>query len=1037
MTRNNIFSKISKKLVWVLALITIFSFAAFSISCGSDKADEPNYTYTDTNDGLISNPTFSYGTSNLALTSYPKTSVTGWTRSYDTTVSYVNSGIVDVTEKGWKELLGTLYKDNEFFVYTSNQYGYSKEQAKNEIIADKGQSDYVPTTEEISAWIVDKYLLPNFTSPSTHQGATDSKVYMLNNYGRISADLGVGTSQKITSSSSVSLNKGEYGKFTVWIKTQNLAYPIQSNPNYGANIRITSTFNGNNQSEYKITNIISNDEWTQYTVYVKADDTYECSVTLALGLGDGKRDVTEGTAYFDDITFTHLTADEFATETATSNVNTSLFAYSQTSGDAINVKDNAVNADAYLYDMTLDAYLANSGLVGTYVNDITFDNNTVTGAYTTSNIDNQNGNKDNGQSTITFAANNEYVKANLTKAGYTITINDTSAFTVAPESYAYVEFDILNNLSKFSSTNITVDVFDIFGSEIEKRAAVVSLTEVSDTWTKCGILVKNNFLQGNRQFYINVVIGPTDVANAVNLVDYASGEVSISAPVISKGLIEVDETTAETELFSLYSATANGTTALYAGYSSDYTESDDSENYSLTYSPSDIGVITHSPANSNLFTGVVSDHVYIKDATDTTLATDVNTRSGNGDNGSFAGVVNTKYADAYKQNHGFDLSTELDYNAKNNIQPIMIYNSTLDAYGFINKGSTIASGSFAKISVDVRVTGSAVAYVYLTDISGTDKSIMTFNDFTTNATSDKSSVALGTEIKGEDLKLQFAITSDMMEDNGWLTVNFYVAAGATAKDYRVEVWNGSRDGDVKSQGFVFFNNVSTSGSFVAPEQAATAFTQSGNPLYNAGVGAFDASNLLVYERPLSDLEKEFNKEYTDKQVSYLPNFVWAMNESMIYADFRSVDPVENDPYAGIDDDEDASGCASNADPSAFWMSFSSILLAAVLIFAIVMLIVKNIRRNRKARASEAISHYNVTSRIKTKKKQPKAKKVRVEKEIEEEIEEEIVNEEEPVEEVIEEQVEETPAEEQTLDEYVYGEVQDFGDTTETNENKED
>jgi len=118
-------------------------------------------------------------------------------------------------------------------------------------------------------------------------------------------------------------------------------------------------------------------------------------------------------------------------------------------------------------------------------------------------------------------------------------------------------------------------------------------------------------------------------------------------------------------------------------------------------------------------------------------------------------------------------------------------------------------------------------------------------------------------------------------------------------------------------------------------------------------------------------------------------------------------------------------------------AYVDIIIYALFALAIIMLIVKNVRRSRKAHASDAKSHYTVTSRIAYKKKQPKVAKKVVKEEIEEELPEEIEETtEEVVEEVIEE-VEETPAEEQTLDEYVYGEVQDFGDATETNKTKDE
>ena len=162
---------------------------------------------------------------------------------------------------------------------------------------------------------------------------------------------------------------------------------------------------------------------------------------------------------------------------------------------------------------------------------------------------------------------------------------------------------------------------------------------------------------------------------------------------------------------------------------------------------------------------------------------------------------------------------------------------------------------------------------------------------------------------------------------------------------------------------------------------------------------------------------------------------------MVYAIYNTLDPLDNNPYDDIEDDttDEGSGCNATSDPSAFWLSFSSILLAAVLVAAIIALIVKRVRRKAKARRSDAKSHYKVKSRIQISKDN---KKVNAKKKAEEQAENDNGDNQPAEEDTSAGEAEtgnaesaETPAENRDLDEYVYGEVQDFGDAV-TNEDKE-
>ena len=294
-------SKLNKhnksKLILVLLMVSVLCLSLFSVACNKDSDDSnktvPSFSYTQTDDGDISNPTFSYGTLDTKLENFPKTSVTGWSRSKDAntniTQSSAKSGVINVSKDGYDELVNALYKDTYIRDFV------------------KGETD---KTEEADVKAEIKTLFPN----PAREGAKDDFVYMLNNY-RTSTYLGIGTAQKITSSSEITLNKGEYGKITVWVKTANLS---AANDDFGANIRIINKFNGSEQAEYAITNIVA-DEWTQYTIYVKADDNFNTSIKVALGLGYDINGITQGTAYFDDVTFEHVTAENFTATTATVN----------------------------------------------------------------------------------------------------------------------------------------------------------------------------------------------------------------------------------------------------------------------------------------------------------------------------------------------------------------------------------------------------------------------------------------------------------------------------------------------------------------------------------------------------------------------------------------------------------------------------------------------------------------------------------------------------------------------------------------------
>ena len=1041
------------KFIRILAVLMILCLAAFTfVACGDDdktsNSSGGSYTKTEIDEGVISNASFEFGSAGLTLSDYPQISPKNWSVTTDNAArsSYVNSGIVDVSEDGWAELLNTLYDDNDFLQYCVKKFDIDLDQIKT----DKNND-----TKLVKEAVVD-ILKTQFVSPSAPTTDSGNKVLMINNY-LDSIRYGQGTAQKATSSSTITVKKGTIARISVYVKTKD----VVGTGKFGANIRINSIVNSVSMNEFAIYGIKDTD-WTEYSFYVKGDENYDATVSLTLGLGFGStkgsdftNDYTQGTVYFDDIK--HEVVDTLPASYTAKQVDV-------INKDSVYV-DSTTNNPVFDLDVNSVIFATANSV------DAEFNNNvTVTHGFHKSNVT-QDGNPITSQTVLGAAnstvgyvnvTNNNIRVTDLKNASYAITLTSPE-FTLESESYAFVTFNILNELGILDKNGITVYVYDVNDTE-EIVTSVGNFTYIDGKTQQVSFLIKNNFPEkdpdntypATRKFEIKIVIGKTDITTASKAVDFSNGNVTISDLKLHFGKTYQYErfdrvgnesykvSTTQMEDYNAYSfantTCANSLVALYAGNSADFTSS--STSHTISVAPSDIGTIVSAPALIKGYEGITSDHVYI---TDESVNSTVNDRVGIITGNDHAGVINSKYLTTYKTIAGLsDIETALNHNGDKDIQPLMIYNDTASSYGFIGTSVSVASGSFASVSLKIRVVGNASASIYLVDTANADKDVMEIS-FTENTDGYKY-VDNGAK---HTYKLAFEnITADKMDttgaDKGWLTLTFYVATGKTAKNFRLEMWNGSRTGDTTSAGYVFINdiNVSATSAFSEPTDWTSAFTASGSVLNKAFIK--DASILdtaVLYKRVLDKTEIKFNNEQEDAEnkVTYDAKYVWAKNDSTIYAVYKDIDPVAVDPYADVTDtetEEEEKNCTAKSDPSTFWVSFSSIVLVVALAIALIMLIVKHFFNKRK-KDKKVKSGYNVSSRYTAKTKAEKAKKVKKDNSFDD-YEGETATETEPeetaentAEEVVSEEPETTETtvapEEQTLDEFVYGDVQDFGD----------
>lgn len=936
--------KLKKVLVLLLAMLMSFALF-FTVACATpnDSTDDEDYTKVEHDEQELANGNFEFGTVNADLDDYPYTT-TGWSRSTDRSApsSAVTSGIVDTTPEAWEQLLMTLVENTTFESWAQKYYGLT---------------DF--SDDDLAEALKDK-----FVNPSVHEGAEGSKIYMLNNYNR--DNVGKGTAQKLTASTTHTLSAGSYGKFSVWVKTGDL---ISTNANAPyANIRVSSTVAGVTQDEFAVDKILS-DEWTNYQIYVKANDFADTTVKLVLGLGYGNGDTTltkdfvEGTVYFDDASFEEVEESEFVSASATK-----IELKSSNSSEKIS---NQATKTAYYVDYTSENYFTSIA---------SFD--AVTGK-TISN---------SGESKIPADASQSLTKAddgftvNQTKNS-TTTVVKSDSFVVAPKYYTMINFNLDMEYNKLQRTGVTVWLHDVDPANAEnvKNQKVLDNVMLEEA-TDYTIVVKNNFVTGDRTFYLSFVYGPTDVLTTDDATLYVTGKYTVSNMTLQTGSYENNDDV----IYSLVSKTENvNSFSVYAGSSTDYVEENNSDIYTFSVAASDKGTIETKPA-------VVANYTSVNDYAN------VSVKNEN------AGLINSNYLSAYGQ----AVSDALDHSGSDSVQPLMIYNESNTSFGYYrNNTSSITTNSSATVSAKVRVVGDAVAYVYLIDTTRGDNYLQPV----------KQTFKVGDKEYSNELFIR--VTADMMESDGWVTVKFFVEAGKTTINYRIELWNGERTTEGQtaqgSKGYVFFNDVEVGDSFVTSEVISSA---KAGTLVGFEDVMLENDEIVNYKQQLNENEIKWNEEYPDEQISYSQTAAWAQDKSgkLVIASFIAIDPIENDPYASEEDDdhdheeETSTGCNS-ADAGTVALSISSIIIALAIIAAVIAIIVKAIVRKRKVNKSDAKSHYKVTSRNKTNKA------------IREKAEAKRLEELEKVDEEVEEEPEETT-------EYTYGEVlEDFGDDMDAEE----
>lgn len=767
---------------------------------------------------------------------------------------------------------------------------------------------------------------------SLHSGVKEeeSSVLMIHN-DRLSDNVR-GTAQYYTSSTTITLSAGTSAKVSVWVRTDKLVHYENTDVSArgGAYIGVTNTVGGTTLEQMQIYNINTKGEWREYTLYVRASTFATSTFRIVLGLGQGSSDdryfAVNGYAFFDDISCEIISNAEFSSAVLADSENllpktgvrlcTVNSLKDEKQFDTDNISDRIFALDLYAGFDTDDSFLENAKIGLT-------EEKSGSNIYTSEKIDPSLGD----DKTLNFAASttlneirtssNTYLKnvyendlrnkfpfenENLIMllsgngAAYTAKIN-SKLFTLAAGDRILISFFAKTNsvrsgitgagativdgenktyISAFDSTTVTTVDIDSKSDDETKK-------DIYNGWVQCFFFLEND-TDEEKTFSLELTLGPTTIVGT-NKFSYGDGYAAF-ANFETKLLTKTE-----------YSYASTGDRAKKVSLTGGVEESKRFDSVSAT----DVKTLENGPALPANFRGVLGGSNFVVEGGKENKKPD----------SVVTGLLSSKYAQTYFEStedwkNSFPAAegatngeTWWDSLFGNARQPLVIINNEALSYGYFAESATIASSSYQRISMRVKATPGAKAFVYLTEttVENTGKSISpnlpsytywyddegnicridpasddfdeskdvlfelqenglykkvgaTDNTYYANLHNFKKDnegnlITKDGEIvfflndgkfyayRNEDNKGTYtyevpvenlptdnirydysdkeALPVSQMEVVGtgeWITVNFYIHTGVDAKTYRLEVWNGSRDGKVVNPvgTYVFFDN---------------------------------------------------------------------------------------------------------------------------------------------------------------------------------------------------------------------------------------
>ncbi|MDE5897647.1 MAG: hypothetical protein K2H43_07520, partial [Clostridia bacterium] len=594
---------------------------------------------------------------------------------------------------------------------------------------------------------------------TAHDGNEDKEdeTHLLMIHNSRTSDGVVGTGQYYTSSTTITLPAGTAAEVSVSVRTSELYHyssgendgkGIAVNDRAGAYIGVTHTVGGTTLDQMQIKNINTKDEWQTYTVYVRANTYATSTFRLVLGLGqsssDNRYEAVDGYAFFDDVNCTLISSAEYDAATETGKIDKELNLESTKDQKLCDAK-NAVKR-VYALDLKSDEGFAPYDLTEDGVKVGLTTETSGSQPYTSETVAGLGDNRGNGEADsigkltsldeiknntvnkyLTNIAKNDFADypenfnredivllLSTNGAAYTATL---PSIKVEKEKKMLISFFVKTSSIRSGKTGASITLVDgenetVISAFDSTTVATVDINDerkdIYDGWVQCFFFVENE-TETDKEFYLKLSYGPTSISGT-SASDYCDGYAAFA------NFEQIEDFSA-----TKFKYVSTGDRAKTVSLTGEVSPTDQFAAVSVT---SDIEKDLAKPVG---FNGVQSGSANMKlDGHINPSQADLNAA------GLYTGLLNAKYAKNYTDKEWSSLigaagsdwwkDTFGDANKPAVVanQPLVIANTSKDelpAYGFFANTTSVGSNSYQKISMNVKLSKGAKAYVYLIDTS--------------------------------------------------------------------------------------------------------------------------------------------------------------------------------------------------------------------------------------------------------------------------------------------------------------------------------
>ncbi len=207
-------------------------------------------------------------------------------------------------------------------------------------------------------------------------------------------------------------------------------------------------------------------------------------------------------------------------------------------------------------------------------------------------------------------------------------------------------------------------------------------------------------------------------------------------------------------------------------------------------------------------------------------------------------------------------------------------------------------------------------------------------------------------LSADDYKLETEVTASTSE---WKTVTFYVHTGDLEKNYRLEIWNGDKNGKGNDTGYLVIdtnNPGSIDGNF---EALIEEYEDKATKKFESVFSYYDTPNYLRYNKDLDEnnvgnlYEDNYTPSAHESGIAYL--LYEEDNYTTVFADYQYSEKTVA-ASASTDDTEEEEDSADDGTETNVWLLASSLAIAGVLILAIASIVIRKVaakvRKNRTA-----------------------------------------------------------------------------------------